>query len=98
MERKLFQDSSLAIPKDMLIYTHTNQSNGKDFKMAGFTDWIFENVQISFIITAAIACSVIYAEPFYMFRNLILTFVIAFLITCLIRFISIIIYNVREAE
>ena len=63
--------------------------------MAGFTDWIKDNVMIPFIPTAIFASMVVKAEPLHLIDGLLLLFVISFLITCLVRLISIIIYNMQ---
>lgn len=60
--------------------------------MAGFTNWIIENLQIATLPTAVLASMIVYAEPYAMFYYLGLTFVVSFLITCLVRLISIVIY------
>lgn len=63
--------------------------------MAGFTDWIKDNAMIAFIPTAIFASMVVEAEPMHLIAGLGLLFTVSFLITCLVRLIEIIIYNMR---
>lgn len=63
--------------------------------MAGFIDWIKSNAMIAFLPTAFFATMVVDAEPLRLVNGLLLLFVVSFLITCLVRLIGIIIYNMQ---
>lgn len=63
--------------------------------MAGFADWIKDNAMIAFIPTAIFASMVVEAEPLHLIDGLLLLFVVSFLITCLVRLVGIIMYNMQ---
>lgn len=66
--------------------------------MAGFGEWVFENLQIATICTALIIGFFIETEFSLLMKMMALVFVVSFLITCLVRFVSILIYNIRLVE
>ena len=66
--------------------------------MAGFGEWIFENLQIATIATALVIGFFIETEFSLLMQMMALVFIVFFLITCLVRFVSILIYNIRLAE
>lgn len=66
--------------------------------MAGFGEWVFENLQIATIATALLLGFLIKTEFSLLMQMMVVIFVVAFLITCLVRLVSIIIYNVKGAE
>lgn len=63
--------------------------------MAGFTDWIKSNAIMAFIPVIIFASMVVDSEPLNLINALLLLFTVSFLITCLVRLIGIIIYNMR---
>ena len=66
--------------------------------MAGFGEWVFENLQIATIATALIIGFFIETEFSLLMQMMVTIFVVSFLLACLVRFVSILIYNIRLAE